>query len=96
MADETSNDNDTGSAVAGRLGPDAHGQAALLLIESLIHGLIEHSVLSVEAAVEIVEVAAEVKVEVASGLGDSPETLRKSLTLLEAISSSLRPDIDRA
>lgn len=38
--------------------PDAHGQAEMLLVESLIHGLIARSVISVADAVEIVEIAA--------------------------------------
>ncbi len=73
--------------------PDAHGQAAMLLVESLIHGLIARSVLSVAEAVEIVDVAAEVKREIAADLGDSPATMRKSLSLLRAISASLKLDI---
>lgn len=73
-------------------GPDAHGQAALLLAESLVHGLIARKVLSVTDAVEIVDIAAEVKAEVAGDLGDSPANLRKSLGLLGAISASLRRD----
>lgn len=90
MADE-SNDNIPISANEFR-GPDAHGQAAMLLVESLIHGLIEGKVLSVDKAIEIVDVAAEVKTEIAAELGDSPATLRASLTLLRAISRSLEHD----
>ena len=41
----------------------------MLLVESLIHGLIARSVISVAEAVEIVEVAAEVKTEIAEELG---------------------------
>lgn len=87
--DSTSNDNDD----APLHGPDAHGQAAMLLVESLIHGLIARSVISVEDAIEIVEVAADVKQEVAGELGDSPATLRKSLGLITAISASLTNDL---
>ena len=76
-------------------GPDAHGQAAMLLVESLIHGLIARSVIKVEDAVEIVEIAAEVKEEIAVDLGDSPATMQKSLTLLGAISASLKVDLPR-
>lgn len=73
--------------------PDAHGQAAMLLTESLIHGLIERNVLSVADAVEIIDIATEVKSEVGPDKGDSPENLQKSINLLQAISSSLRQDI---
>ena len=76
-------------------GPDAHGQAAMLLVESLVHGLIARRVLTVAEAVEIVDVAAEVKIDAAEGLGDLPANHRKSLHLLTAISSSLRWDLAR-
>lgn len=82
-------DNDNLAQIADRRIPDAHGQAAMLLVESLLHGLIARSVLSVADAVEIVEIAAEVKAEVAAELGDTPATLRKSLGLLNAIGTSL-------
>lgn len=59
--------NDNSAAVHG---PDAHGQAALLLVESLIHGLLARRLITVADAVEIVDVAAEVKVDVAGDLGD--------------------------
>ena len=72
--------------------PDAHGQAALLLVESLIHDLVARAVISVGEAIEIVEVAAEVKLEVAAELGDSPATMRRSLALLESIALSLKGD----
>lgn len=86
---ENSNDNHLGTDAPLRE-PDAHGQAALLLVESLIHALIGRAVLTVEEAIEIVEVAAEVKAEVAAELGDSPATMRHSLALLESISRSLK------
>lgn len=91
MADNT-NDNHVYPAAARPREPDAHGQAAMLLVESLIHGLIARTVISPEEAIEIVDVAAEVKAEVAAELGDSPPTMRRSLALLEALSHSLRGD----
>ncbi|MHB8285207.1 MAG: hypothetical protein ACYDD1_11075 [Caulobacteraceae bacterium] len=95
MAETTSNDNDA-SRDNGRLrGPDAHGQAAMLLVESLIHGLVARSVISVADAVEIVGIAGEVKEEIAEDLGDSPATMRKSLTILAAIGNSLAHDLPR-
>lgn len=89
---EITNDNHPAHETASRREPDAHGQAAMLLVESLLHGLIARSVISVEEAVEIVDLAAEVKAEVAAELGDSPGTLRRSLALLESISLSLKGD----
>lgn len=92
MSSDTSNDNTDADAVHG---PDAHGQAAMLLVESLVHGLIARHVITVADAVEIVDVAAEVKADIAADLGDSPANLRKSLGLLKAISSSLGRDTPR-
>lgn len=74
-------------------GPDPHGQAALVLMESLLHGLIEKSMLTTRDALAIVERAAEVKAEIAPDLGDTPEALRKSLALLDAIAASLQHDL---
>lgn len=88
---ETINDNDVARGRALR-GPDAHGQAAMLLVESLIHGLIERSLLTVADAVEIVETASEVKAEIGHDMGDSPATLQASLTLLNAIGDSLKTE----
>jgi hypothetical protein len=93
MDEQTSNDNDADRVPSKRREPDAHGQAAMLLFESLIHGLIARSVISVVEAVEIVETAAEVKLEVAELWGDSHATMQQSLGLLEAISASLKLDI---
>lgn len=89
---ENINDNHVGGEALPRE-PDAHGQAALLLVESLIHDLVGRSVISVQEAIDIVEVAAEVKAEVAADLGDSPATMRHSLALLESIGRSLRGDV---
>jgi len=74
-------------------GPDAHGQAAVLLVESLIHGLVARSILSVADAIEIVDIAAEVKLDIAEEMGDSPATMRKSLGILGAMSDSLKHDL---
>lgn len=73
-------------------GPDAHGQAALLLLESLIHGLVARSVISAREAIEIVEIAAEVKSEKAADMGDSPARMRQSLALLAAIGRTFATD----
>ncbi len=87
------NDNDDYPAAVRGPEPDAHGQAAMLLTESLIFGLIERSVISVADAVDIVEAAAEVKVDIAADIGESPETLDRSLDLMTAISDSLKLDL---
>ncbi|MHB8286631.1 MAG: hypothetical protein ACYDD1_18410 [Caulobacteraceae bacterium] len=67
----------------------------MLLVECLMHGLVARSVISVADAVEIVGIAAEVKDEVAEGLGDLPATLAKSLAIPGAIRRSLAHDLPR-
>ncbi len=74
-------------------GPDPHGHAAVLLVESLIHGLVARSILSVSDAVEIVNIAAEVKIDIAEDVGDTPAAIRRSLRILGVISKSLSADI---
>ena len=72
--------------------PDAHGQAALLLTESLIHALVEKGQLSVPEAVEVIEIAADVKVEVATVAGESKARMEESLALLGKMSASFGTD----
>lgn len=74
--------------------PDAHGQAALLLVESLLHGLIERTVIDTGGAIDIVETAAEVKLDLAGSGVESRATTERSLRLLVAIRDSLRLDLD--
>lgn len=73
--------------------PDAYGQAAMLLVESLIHGLIANSVISVADAVEIVGTAADVQEDIAADCEDAPASMGKSLTILGAIRTSLSNDL---
>ena len=70
--------------------PDAHGQAALLLVESLIHGLMERSVLSVGEAIDIVETADSVQVDAAIEADGHGEPLWRGHALLSAIAASLK------
>ena len=73
-------------------GADPHGQAALCLVESLIHGLIKSDAISIEGAVEVVDAAAEVQADIDADAG-FPVITQNSVALLEAISSSLSRDI---
>ena len=70
----------------------AAGSAALLLVESLIHHLIGNKVLTVEEAIEIIEVAAEVEREIGATADDglTPLTPPSSLT---AMADSLRLEL---
>jgi hypothetical protein len=93
VPDLTLNDNYSARPGTVPREPDPYGQAAMLLVESLIHGLLARSLLTVADAVEIVEVAAEVKEEIGPSLGDSPVTLQKSIDLLDSIRRSLEFDL---
>ena len=75
--------------------PDAHGQAALLLTESLLHALVANAVLSNSQAVEVIEIAAEVKVEVATAHHESKKRMNESLRLLADMQASFESDAVR-
>jgi hypothetical protein len=72
--------------------PDAHGQAALLLAESILHALVEAGTLSVAEALSVIETNCEVKVEVAEREGESSRRMHESLSLLLAMSKSFAAD----
>ena len=72
--------------------PDAHGQAALLLAESILHALVETKTLSVEEALSVIDTTCEVKIEVAENSGESNKRMRESLRLLQSISASFTAD----
>ncbi len=72
--------------------PDAHGQAALLLTESLIHMLVENKGLTNTQAVDVVRTAALVKVEVAEAAGESKSRMLESLALLARMEDSFHAD----
>ena len=89
MDDETAASSNTPAAN----GPDAHGQAALLLAESLLHGLVARALISPREAIEIVEIAADVQHEIgqqgakANGNGNPAPSI-----LLATIINSLRSE----
>jgi hypothetical protein len=72
--------------------PDAHGQAALLLTESLIHMLVENKGLTNAQAMDVVHTAAVVKVEVAEAAGESRSRMLESLALLSRMEDSFHAD----
>ncbi len=93
MKPEFQNDVD---AARLRHDPDAHGQAALLIVESLMHGLIEKGLLSVDEAIDIMQSATEVKEDVVDLRVESLDTARHSLQLIDTIASSLAIDRPKA
>lgn len=95
MTDLTSNDNQPARARGDQRTPDAMGQAAILLVESMLHGLIARNVITVADAVEMVEIAVEVKEECAAELGDTEAVMERSLALLGSIHASLSGDLPK-
>ena len=87
-----SNDNDTTMPTLPM--PDAHGHAALLLAESLIHGLIERSILSVADVIDIIETADSVQVEVAEAADGHGAPMWRAHALLSSIARSLSHETD--
>lgn len=79
---------------ADKLEPDAHGQAALLLAESILHALVETKTLTIDAALSVIQTTCEVKVEVAEQAGESNGRMQESLVLLRAIAASFAVDAE--
>ena len=66
--------------------PDAHGLAALLLVESLIHGLAARSIISVAEAVSITEIAVNAP-------HPPPPSMQRATTLSTSLMASLEIDL---
>lgn len=71
---------------------DAHGQAAILLVESLIHALVARSVLSSADAADLIAIAIDAKKEMSSDIGTNDDKLDRPLALLYSILSSIQID----
>lgn len=67
---------------------DPHGQAALLLLESLFHTLVENGVLTPQEVLGTLQVALEVRSDLAEDTGERPELTKQSLALLATIERS--------
>lgn len=80
---------------SGLLSPfaDPHGHAALVLVETLLHGLIGRSVLTTRDAVEILEGAKEVQAEIAEAADGAGAGMWRSHTLIKVMTDSLRHDL---
>jgi len=73
--------------------PDAHGQAALLLAESMLHGLIARAVVPVAEAIEMVEIAMDAQAQIADSGMENFRGRRDALGLLAEIRLSLEHDL---
>ena len=69
---------------------DAHGHAALFLIESLILSLIDTSVICATEARNVVSVAIDATEKMAADISVRPASLQQSISLLTEIKHSLR------
>jgi hypothetical protein len=85
--DSSSNDNDRLHGAVGEA--DAHGHAALVLVESLILSLIDRSVMNADEAHDVVAIAIDATEEIANELTDRPASLQRSISLLANIKDSL-------
>lgn len=88
-----SNDNNLDDPNPSPLTTDAHGAAALLLIERLIHGLIERSMLTSVDAIEIIDGAVEIQGLFAEAADGAGATLWQAQGLLQRMSTSLALDV---
>ncbi len=88
-----SNDNEFSHQSVSPDLQDAHGQAALILVESLMHGLMEQCVLNVGDSVEVVESAIEVQAAIAEAADGASENMWRSHALLSTIATSMRRDL---
>ena len=72
---------------------NARGHAALLLSESLLHGLIARRMLSASDAIDIVDTAIHVQRDRLAELDDQDPTIARSLALLVDMQRSLDTDL---
>jgi hypothetical protein len=74
--------------------PDAHGQAALILAEAMLHALVDMKTMTTQQALDIVSSAEEIKTEVAALSGESETRMHESLELLKRIGISIERDAE--
>ncbi len=74
-------------------GDYAHGRAALLLVESLIHGLIARSVFTVADGVWVMELALDAQRAIIEDAASPPPSMGEAATLLAALTASLSIDL---
>ena len=93
MTDEAISEDGIGTRPSPRRRePDAHGQAALVLVEAVLHFLVETGKLTVGQAIGVVRAAAEVKKDLAKETDESEGRMQQSLALLGRVERSLAAD----
>lgn len=85
--DKSNNDNDVAKHALENA--DSHGHAALLLVESLIHSLVDNETIDSAEAKNVVDIAIDATNEIAGELSPHPAPLLKSASLLTNIRHSL-------
>lgn len=88
--DSSSNDNDLNKGNLGEA--DSHGHAALLLTESLMHSLVDNSTMKLAEAQNVVTIAIDATAELAHEFPARPDSLERSISLLNDIKLSLGGD----
>lgn len=94
MSAEQSDDSRTSRTrgVVDRTGPDPQAQAAIFLVESLIHALIARSIISAEDAMDCINIAAEACADLMED-ADQPNNYKECLTILRAMAISISHDV---
>lgn len=87
------NENEAGGSKPPGVEPDAHGQAALMLAESMLHALMEIGTFTPDQAMSVVTTAQEIKIEFAHLAGESQKLMQASLDLLTTIAGSLEHEL---
>lgn len=85
---ESANEN-VGRAKTTAWEPCAHGQAAMMLAESMLHALLERGVFTPEQALSVVGTAQEIQTEFARLARESQGRMLASRDLLDTIADSL-------
>ena len=68
---------------------DPHGHAALFLVESLIHSLVDNETINLAEAQNILEIAIDATYEIAGELSPQPASMLQAVSLLMNIRHSL-------
>ena len=81
--------NDNGANARDISDADPHGYAALALTESLIHSLVDNSIIDLAEANNIVSIAIDATQAIADYLPTTSDTIQQSIFLLTEIRHSL-------
>jgi len=89
---DASNDDKVPAPGRVRSAGDPHGEAALLLVESLLHELLQGALLTNAQALAVVQSAIDVQCEIDDERGRDPAAASIPVRLLGAIAQSIMTD----